>query len=430
MVYIFSNTITNRLEFIVEFICNTGGINYKLINNIEEFNIYTGPKINYSDKNSKEGIQIHPIKLLFEDSITEQEINLEAKDYPYFFQTLGDLNFDMFAASFYLISRYEEYLPHQRDEHDRYLALNSLAYKNNFLHIPVIDIWIEQFKNLLVNKYPGYQFSKKEYKFLSTIDVDVAYYAFYTKGLLRGILSILKNVFTLNLKELKIQWNILLKKIDDPYDAYHQIFEIHKKYKVNAIFFIHAGKYGKYDKNIPLKSKRFKSLLNNLVLQGKIGVHPSYKSNFKPNYIKQEINNLSKIINKEILKSRQHFLMLKFPFTYRNLINAGIKEDYTMGYAEEPGFRAGTCSPFYFFDLKTNKKTNLKVFPFAVMDGTLNGYKSLNHSEAQIVVKDLIKSVKQVNGNFITIWHNSSFNKYNIWRGWEDFYNNLVNDAV
>ncbi len=426
MIYVYSEHITNRLQYIVEYFSSIIGIHFTLIHNIEKFEEYSGPKINYSTNTFKTSLQIEPTSLLFEKTINEQNILVEQKEYPIFFQTKGDMPFDIFAASFYLISRYEEYLPHKKDVHNRFPASNSLAFKYNFLHIPIVDIWVMELKQLLNKKYHDLNFNEKKYQYIPTIDVDVPYYAFYTKGIIRGFLNIFKSISIFDFKELKLQWNILTGKIQDPFDTYDKLFEIHNKYNVKSIFFIQAGKYGKYDKNIPVKSRRFEILVDKIKQHSEIGIHPSYQSNSKDVMIIDEINILYKLTKTQITKSRQHYLMLKLPDTYRNLINAGIQEDFSMGYAEEIGFRAGTCTPFYYYDLEKEEKTNLKIIPFAIMDGTLNEYKKYTINEAKEVIIKTIDEVKKVKGTFISIWHNSSFNKNNYWKDWQELYISMI----
>ncbi len=59
--------------------------------------------------------------LLFETGIRPVEIGcLTFESQKALFPTEGDLPFDIFAAAFYLLSRYEEYLPHPTDEYGRF----------------------------------------------------------------------------------------------------------------------------------------------------------------------------------------------------------------------------------------------------------------------------------------------------------------------
>ncbi|MEZ5083728.1 MAG: polysaccharide deacetylase family protein [Bacteroidales bacterium] len=162
----------------------------------------------------------------------------------------------------------------------------------------------------------------------------------------------------------------------------------------------------------------------------KVGIHPSYNSNHFPGQLKQEINRLSKVLNREITQSRQHFLMLRLPTTYRNLINLDITDDYSMGFASQPGFRASICSPFNFYDLDLDAETKLRIHPFTFMEGTLRDYMNTSADKALEIIKSLIKEVKDVNGTFIPIWHNESLSDKKRWTGWQKVYEEMIETAL
>jgi hypothetical protein len=172
------------------------------------------------------------------------------------------------------------------------------------------------------------------------------------------------------------------------------------------------------------------SLIKDIAEKADVGIHPSFASNEAQGKVKIEKDRLEKIARKSIKKSRQHFLMLKFPHTYRNLIAAGITDDYTMGYADEIGFRAGICTSFKWYDLEKEEETNLTIHPFAVMDGTLNSYLKLSPETALEKVKTIVQEVKKVNGEFITIWHNETLSDWREWKGWKNFYRKVVQAAT
>ena len=117
------------------------------------------------------------------------------------------------------------------------------------------------------------------------------------------------------------------------------------------------------------------------------------------------------------------------PETYRRLIENDITDDYTMGYASDVGFRAGLCTPFYFYDLGNETTTKLKVHPFAVMDATLKYYMKVQPVDALSYIEPLIKEVKAVNGTFISLWHNESLSNMHPWTGWKDIYEKVVESA-
>ncbi|WP_233188536.1 polysaccharide deacetylase family protein [Tenacibaculum sp. SG-28] len=142
--------------------------------------------------------------------------------------------------------------------------------------------------------------------------------------------------------------------------------------------------------------------------------------------LKKEKERLESITNLPIKRSRQHYLRFSLPDTYQKLIDLEIEEDYSMGYASQAGFRASTCTPFYFYDLDFEIQTPLKIFPFAVMDTTLNDYMKLTPKQSLGKIRDLKNEVKKVNGTFITLFHNESLSAYQRWRGWSRLYGSML----
>ena len=180
--------------------------------------------------------------------------------------------------------------------------------------------------------------------------------------------------------------------------------------------------FSKYDRNIPFYNKKFIELIQSTSDYFNVGIHFSYNSNHSIYTKKKELDRLSNIVRRKIKKSRQHFLKLNLPLTYQNLIKLGIKEDYSMGYASHFGFRAGTSLPYNFYDLENEKETDLLIKPFVIMDGTLNNYLKLNVEEAKYSIKNIISTLKKVNGNYISIWHNHSLCDMDEWKGWKDIF--------
>ena len=161
-----------------------------------------------------------------------------------------------------------------------------------------------------------------------------------------------------------------------------------------------------------------------------IGIHPSYGSNKSTLQLKKEVERLSKVLHRDITQSRQHFLKLTLPETYRNLIDLDITDDYTMGFASQVGFRASICTAFNFYDLDTEMETKLKIHPFAIMEGTLKYSMKVSPEEAMNKIKPLIDEVKKVDGVFMSLWHNDTLNDRKIWIGWRSVFEKMVQYAV
>jgi hypothetical protein len=323
-----------------------------------------------------------------------------------------------------MVTRYEEYLVSELDVHGRFQAENSLAFKHNFLELPVVNIWIDKFRKELEFMFPNELFPSKKYNYLNSLDIDFAFaYKGKSKKMLLG--SSLKNLVTLNFKELKNKYSYFFKNQQDPYDTYFLIKKLREKYTTQNVFFFLLGDYGTYDKNISHHSSHLKHLIQEVDKTDLIGIHPSYKSNQNKKQLKKEIGRLETITGKKVVKSRQHFLKLNMPSTYEILIDMGIKEDYSMGFASQIGFRAGICSPFPFFNLSTNKQSDLILHPFQIMDGTLNHYMNLTPEKAIEKIKEITATIKSVNGTFVTLWHNSSLSETQPWENWRNVYEEL-----
>ena len=429
---IYCKEITPRIEYIfLLLLTDILGVNITFTDDYEEFILQPGPKINYSSLRTNEGVYIEPVELLFQSTITEQHIEVfEYNGVKAFFKVSGEygIPFDLFAASFYLISRYEEYLPYKSDKHDRFQANESLAFKHNFLLQPVVNLWLEDFKKILLKHYPQLQFKLNNYQYISTVDVDNGY-AYLGKSWWRSIGAFVKYSFKLDLISIKERLMVLSGLKKDPFDQYELQRGIQKYYKLSLIYFLLCCKPGKNDHNILPKGKQFKKILNTLVEFGQIGIHPSYKSSKQPKRIKVEKELLEEIYGSKINKSRQHFLRMTFPDTYTALIEAGIKEDYSMGYASHPGFRAGICVPFKFYNLKEEKTTALTIYPFVIMDITLIDYLKIKTCDAINLIIPLINQVKKVNGLFISVWHDRTFSNSKQYKGWNKVYEEMVKIA-
>ncbi|MDX1829998.1 MAG: polysaccharide deacetylase family protein [Lutibacter sp.] len=425
MLLVYTHKITPRLNYIFKhFFVRILQIPITFTTKVDEFVAHNGPKITYSKSPLGSEFFIRSHTLLFEQGINDIDITMSNwDDTPCFFPTgeKSSIPFDIFAAGFYLITRIEEYLPHVQDEHDRFPAEESLAVKNDFIEKPVIDIWAYKFLELLKQKFPNYEYRDKKFKLISTIDVDSAF-AYKHKGIVRTIGGFFNDIFRFRIFNL---WHRILTVFNfekDPFNTFKEILKIKKEHNVNTLFFFLIGDYTTYDKNISSTNLKFQALIKSVADYAKIGMHPSYFSYKSFEKLKKEKTRLENIINTPVTFSRQHYLRLSIPETYQNLIDLEIQEDYTMGYAKVVGFRASTCTPFYFYDLDFEIQTPLKIYPLAFMDGTLKDHMKLSNEESIQKIMQLKNEVKEVNGTFISLFHNDTLSENNNWKGWSTIY--------
>ncbi len=424
---------TTRLQYIADF---TGSLllqdKIQVTTDVNYFKKFAGAKINYSsNKIDNHEFRINPVPFLFETEIKPQIIDcFETGGIKAFYKTAGDFSFDIFAASFYLLSRYEEYLPHQKDMYGRYAYENSIAFKNNFLHLPLINVWLENLKKELHLKFPGLQFIKNEFQFIPTYDIDIAW-SYSNKGFFRNAGGFLKDLFAGRWSKLTKRTNVLSGKQKDPFDAYNWMDALHEKHNLKPFYFFPvAEKTSKYDKNISPYNFEYRDLIKKCSSKYKIGLHPSWQSGDEKVLTGSEKKILGKITGQMIENSRQHFIRFTLPETYRQLIRYEIKNEFSMGYGSINGFRASVASPFYWYDLEKEETTQLRVHPFCFMDANSFFEQKLTPKQALIEIKDYYNSVKSVNGKMITIWHNPFFGTDDLFAGWKDVYEEFVMYAI
>ena len=430
MILVFAHKSSPRLNYTLNLIFSTLlNTKFKVTHNREEFKAYEGAKISYGMQPMGDEAFIQMRELVFEHGIIEHDIiAIPFQHTKAIFPVHHEksiLPFDIFAATFFMASRYEEYLPHKRDEHDRFDAKESIAYECDFIHQPVVNIWAEAFWEYLSKKYPEIERTTRSFKMYTTIDVDNAY-AYKQKGVVRTIAGITKDVVSFDFGGLVERVKVLTGKQKDPYDTFDYQLELIKKHNLKFIYFFLLGDYGMNDKNIPVTSLKFQSLIKSLADYAEVGIHPSYGSNSSFEQLQKEIGRLSSITNLEITKSRQHFLKLKLPETYRNLLDLDIVHDYTMGYAALIGFRSGICVPYTFYDLDLEVETQLWIHPFAAMEGTIKYYMDVGLESAFSYYKNLMDEVYAVSGDFITLWHNDTINNEGAWEGWRDLFERII----
>lgn len=430
---VYSAKITNRSRYIFRlFFKEHLGLDLELTDQPQKLLEWSGPKISYAQTPVGDELFFFSRNLILESGIREQNISVfDWEGHKVFFATgkSSALPFDPFSCAFYLVSRYEEYLPHIRDRLDRFDAHSSLAWEHGFLETPVVNHWIRMVGDLLQRKYSEIVLKKTVYSFTPTIDIDNAY-AYRMKGVMRNTGGYLKALTKFDFSDFRLRTRVLLGLEKDPYDTYDFQLEMQKKYHFKPIYFFLLGDYGVNDKNISPQNRRFQELIRSLADYSSVGIHPSFGSNTDAAKLPIEVSRLKNIVHSEVTKSRQHFLMLKFPETYRHLLERDITDDYSMGFANECGFRAGICTPFNFYDLDLESETTLKVHPFAVMDATLNLYMKLSPDEAIERVKKLTDACRAVDGSMMILWHNETLSDAKEWKDWKVVYEAIVKEGV
>jgi hypothetical protein len=339
-----------------------------------------------------------------------------------FFKASGDIPFDIFSATFYLLSRYEEYFLYEKDTYGRYAHTNSIAFKEDFLNLPLINLWIQKFQKLLQQKFPSSIIHLSAFTFLPTYDIDIAY-AYRNHPFLKNTFGLSKDLGTANFKSYFQRFFAMLGIGSDPFDTYEWIDALHSKYNLSPYyFFLLAEKRKEYDKNLSPHTNAMRQLIKQHSTKYETGIHPSWQSGDDVNILKKEISLLGEITGKPVSKSRQHYIRMTLPDTYRLLVDNGITEDHSMGYGSINGFRASCASSFYWYDLEKEQPTSLLIRPFCFMEANAYFEQHFTAEQAAEELQQYHDIVNSVKGELITIFHNHFVTEQKEWLPWRNMY--------
>jgi len=428
---VYTHKRSARLMYVLDFVFHRIlGYKLKVLTQWDAFEAEeTILKINYSSKESAEVYTVYPLDLLFETDLFEQPIHLlEWESIPiiYGHNYKSQIPFDLFAASFYCISRYEEYLPFLPDAHNRFAHTQSWATKLDLLKRPLVNEWIRAFHKSFRAFYQLEEAPKAEASLLISIDVDNSY-AFRGKGPIRSLTGWMKDLYELKMDYVKGRWDTLVRGNIDPFDNYDFQIDCANRGGVPLIYFVLYSELSNHDRNISRFSLLLKKSVRHLSDFALLGIHPSYRSNEDFKILEEEFKDLEIQTRRKIRSSRQHYLMLKLPSTYRKLMRLGIQHDYSMGYSQATGWRASCCSPFLFYDLEMEEATDLVIHPFPFMDSVYFDHLKIPASEALKEIELYSNQVKELGGELVALWHNRSFSEMEAeWKGWKENYETLI----
>ena len=440
---LYTTIASSRLQYTISFIESIIGQQIIITTDKEYFLQAEAVKINYSaERIATNEYHIIPHTLLFSTNVIPTDIVVsECRNNPCFFTHQDDHGFDVFAAIFYLISRYEEYLPHQKDMYGRYAHTNSLAYQHNFLDKPLVNYWINDLMQQLFSVYrlPSTELDPLSSKlttydlrltttfsFTPTYDIDIAY-AYNHQSIVKNIGGFFKDLLKADIEKVIERASVYSGTKQDPFDTYQWLDTLHKEHQLAPIyFFLLAKQKGIYDKNIPPSVGAMQQLVQQHAATYSVGIHPSWQSGDNELLVKEEIESIKKITNKPCTTSRQHYIRLTLPNTYRTLIENGITQDYSMGYGSINGFRASVASPFYWYDLEKEAVSTLKLYPYCYMDANSYFEQHLSAEEAGQELQYYHDTVKAVGGQLITIFHNHFLTEQPQWKPWREMYRRFL----
>lgn len=312
---------------------------------------------------------------------------------------------DIPGLIFFLLSRAEEYSPSSRDEWGRFKAEASLLYSKGLHREPFIESrLIPALLTHIQRSFPRFSSPPARPQLIHTFDIDHAY-AFYGKPLWRQAGAALKDILEGRFSSLQKRWQSLRSPLHDPFNSYALISRLAEEGR-RLICFWQPISGLPPDNNIPLQSAAARQLLRELRGFAEVGLHPSTNHRKNPSALKEEKQMLEKALGKPVTSVRTHFLIMRLPVTYRMMERCGIREDFSMGWTEAAGFRAGTCHPFLFYDRQEKHTGSLLIYPTACMDGVLHDKENLQGEIFLETFRYYAWVTARYGGVFVNHWHN------------------------
>ena len=412
MLLIYTQKITPRIIYIFKHICtHILGLEIRFTNTIEEFMAHSGMKFSYGEKRLDNEFFIKNTDLLLEQGLGDFEIKIqEWEESKCFFAVSekSDLPFDIFAAAFYLLSRYEEYMPHLKDNFGRFPASESLAFKEGFSKNPVVDIWAYKFKKTLLDSFPEIEIKKRKFEAISIISVSRVS-NFKNKGLLRTVVGAAMDLGQFKISRISDRIKVLLRLQKDPYNVFDDLIGFIKKYKVKMVFMFQLSDFNAYDRNISHNRLNYISIIKYVADYSLVGLKLGYYAIKELDVLKIEKKRFENIIHaplKNVLNSKYNLML---PEHYGNLNELEITNDYSMGYPEWTGFRAGTCTSYLFYDINLEITTPLKIHPY-VFHSQVSHLQTPEETQSELAA--ILKEIKMVQGTFRAIFKNRDFSEY------------------
>ena len=292
-----------------------------------------------------------------------------------------------------LFTRKEEYQSSIRDQYDRFPYYMS-RYRDIFE--PCAS------KYLIEHGFRAEYPEEKPFAVCLTHDTDFLYKTAGTK--IYEALGNLGNTHISTITDKLTQ--IWSKKI--PWWNFSEIMALEDRYNAKSSFYFMVQDPGDHDYNYDIEN--CEEIIGELSDKGwEIGLHGGLSAYTDPGEMKEKKQRLEKVLNKNVVGYRNHYLRFRIPDTWEHLQSAGFLYDATLGYSDCIGFRNGMCHPFRPFNLTTQSEIDILEIPLNIMDRTFSSYMKLDPAASWEMTKRLIDVTERYRGVITILWHNQMF---------------------
>ena len=334
---------------------------------------------------------------------------------------------DLFASIFHLLSLTDEIIATERDAHDRVPASALLLVKHKAEHLPIIDLWVLQLAKDLRSRFPELPLPGRKFKHVLTVDVDNGL-KYAGRPLHRALGATAKDLLQ-RPRSVAQRWKVRSGAEADPYaNLPERLARVRDRVDRAIAFFLLRGN-GEFDHAADPDHPVFRALIGSTAQQAEVGLHPSYHSSVEQGMEASELAQLKEVLKGAVTLSRQHFLRWQLPETLRRKVEFGITEDHTLGFTDRVGFRVGTCTPFPWYDLERDEETPLMMWPFQAMDSAVHEQMGVPLDQAAAQFTTMVNTVKAVDGNFVSVWHDRYLSGHDQFAGWPEVMEEVVEAA-
>jgi len=325
---------------------------------------------------------------------------------------------DLLGSVFFCLTRYEEVVRRTRDLHGRFPASASVAATERFLDRPIVDEYVDLLWTAMQALWPALVRRQSTFRLRMTHDIDHPWSALGKRptAILRGLAGDLlrRRDAVLAGRRLRAAADARAGRVDrDPFNTYDVLMETSERNGLRSVFYFMAGTTpAAFDHRYRLSDAPFAGILRRIHERGhEVGLHASHGSLDSSEMTIVEFDALRAAcraagFDQATWGVRQHYLRFENPQTSRNHEAAGFEHDSTIGFADDVGFRAGTCREYPLFDLYASRPLRLRERPLVVMDTTLFAYLGLDADGAASRVRAIVDACRRHQGDAVVLYHN------------------------
>jgi hypothetical protein len=403
------------------------GWRVSMVPSAETFRTASGPRLSYSTE-AFPGAYHVPRSTQLNDREPWPDVPVYGKRHGMTvpFPLAGD-TFDPFTTVFHFLSLVEELRVTEHDAHGR-VPSEALSIAHGLERTPLVDhvaLWLAEDLRAMFPELPE---PVRSYRHVLTIDVDNGL-KYAGRSLVRAVGASARELVQGDPASMAMRWRVRLGGAMDPYAVLPKRIAAARPLVDRCIAFFLVRGEQPFDHAADVRDPTYRTLLRDVAVHAEVGLHPSYESSRDERLFRVEAAKLDALTGERTKVSRQHFLRWRLPDTLRQAVALGITEDHTLGFADRPGFRAGTCTPFPWYDLEREEETPLMLWPFQAMDSALVERMGEGPEEVVRTMNAMSDAVRAVKGTFVSVWHDRYLSGHREFAPWPAVFEQVVQHA-